>query len=955
MRPIRLELEGFTCFKRKVEIDFSKLDLFAITGPTGSGKTSLLDAVIFALYGRTPRLGPGQASDLISQGLLRLSVLLEFQASGRRWRIARTLRHTARATVSKPRLEAWKEEEWEPRSSSVSQIKDLVEKIVGLDFDGFTKSVVLPQGEFDRFLKGSPTERRKILTELLGLHIYELMGKRARELAEIARNTADVKQEQLEKSYAEATPEARRDLKKQLARLKGEAEDLEKRLKAVQEAEPLAAALRLHKSKLKEISQDIEEISDRRQENQNDLEKAEKDLQEQQSKIAEREKQLEESGYEEERFLQLAQLKSEAEEWERLGERETARSRELRELEERREKLDEERLQAEKSLKAAEESLQQARRQEERRRQQLAQAVELHGSAEAVGQTLQRAAELGRLRSDLEERSVQLDQAVKRKTQTQEKLKSAEREMARAEQALKEADREYERLRRLHSAEDLRRHLQEGEPCPVCLQEVGRLPGQVEHQALEEAQQARQQASQAERRAREQVSSLKGDLQSLPRQIETLEQSVGDHRRSLQGIEKQVESALGSRPETDPAPRLKELLQRLQDLHKKVDEAAQEGTRQERRTAQERESAQQAAHRLELVAGEINARQSQQADDRRRRQHLQSALKEWLDGSGSIQAFRRQLQAQQKARALSRRLQAELAALKEKQREIHSLLQRLGDRLENDAQQLDKQRQRLRDEEESRDQVEKKLKKALRALFEELPLFEEGTDQEAVEEDPAAQLEKERSQVEERLKASRSQSARGEERLEQLQQRIEQAGQLRKEIQEERENASVAHELGLALRANQLISFIQEEAFRRLAEDGTRHLRELSSQRYSFEVEGDRFAVLDHWNADEARPVNTLSGGESFLASLSLALALAESLSEFVGQRRQLSLDSLFLDEGFSTLDQETLDVVVQSVETLAGGERLIGVISHVPELAERFPSRIVVSKSIAGSSIEVE
>jgi exonuclease SbcC len=88
---------------------------------------------------------------------------------------------------------------------------------------------------------------------------------------------------------------------------------------------------------------------------------------------------------------------------------------------------------------------------------------------------------------------------------------------------------------------------------------------------------------------------------------------------------------------------------------------------------------------------------------------------------------------------------------------------------------------------------------------------------------------------------------------------------------------------------------------------------------------------------------------------LSLALALADSLSELSTEPGRFSLDSLFLDEGFSTLDPETLDVVAQTVEALGGGDRLVGIISHIPELAERFLAQIEVKKAIGGSTIVVK
>lgn len=119
-------------------------------------------------------------------------------------------------------------------------------------------------------------------------------------------------------------------------------------------------------------------------------------------------------------------------------------------------------------------------------------------------------------------------------------------------------------------------------------------------------------------------------------------------------------------------------------------------------------------------------------------------------------------------------------------------------------------------------------------------------------------------------------------------------------------------------------------------------------------TEGNEFQVIDHWNAEERRSDRTLSGGESFLASLALALALSASVSQFSGGG-PFNLDALFLDEGFSSLDAETLNVAIEALQALQQGDRMLGVISHVTDLAERLPSRIQVMKGISSSEIKVD
>jgi DNA repair protein SbcC/Rad50 len=109
--------------------------------------------------------------------------------------------------------------------------------------------------------------------------------------------------------------------------------------------------------------------------------------------------------------------------------------------------------------------------------------------------------------------------------------------------------------------------------------------------------------------------------------------------------------------------------------------------------------------------------------------------------------------------------------------------------------------------------------------------------------------------------------------------------------------------------------------------------------------------VLDHRNADEPRTVRSLSGGERFLASLALALALAEHVAELAAEGAA-RLESLFLDEGFGTLDADTLDVVAAAIEELGSRGRMVGVVTHVRDLAERIPVRFDVRRGPEGSTV---
>jgi exonuclease SbcC len=182
---------------------------------------------------------------------------------------------------------------------------------------------------------------------------------------------------------------------------------------------------------------------------------------------------------------------------------------------------------------------------------------------------------------------------------------------------------------------------------------------------------------------------------------------------------------------------------------------------------------------------------------------------------------------------------------------------------------------------------------------------------------------------------------------------IERADELRSLVEKARTAAQVAGMLGRHLRAEGFERWLLEEAFRRLVSGASQILRGLSNGQYSLEYD-DRlnFEVVDHQNADERRSARTLSGGETFLASLALALTLAEQVADLAAQG-SARLESLFLDEGFGTLDGDTLDVVTNAIVELSAQGRVVGLVTHQQALANEIPVQYRVTKSPATATIE--
>lgn len=247
MRPIRLTLEGFISFRERTEIDFSELDLFAIVGQTGSGKTALLDAITWALFGQTSRLGK-TAADLISHGANKVVVHLGFAAGEKRYRVARTAKRTGSPQI---RFEKQESDSWRPMpETGAAEINEAVCRIVGLDFKAFTRSVILPQGKFDAFLRGDHKERREILKSLLGLEVYdrmrEIAGEKARSFASLEKSIREL----IDRGYADVHPDKLRSLAAELQQRRDQQLENERQLSRADELWKLATQLQRQRKSL---------------------------------------------------------------------------------------------------------------------------------------------------------------------------------------------------------------------------------------------------------------------------------------------------------------------------------------------------------------------------------------------------------------------------------------------------------------------------------------------------------------------------------------------------------------------------------------------------------------------------------------------------------------------------------------------------------------------------------
>ncbi|MEU0723130.1 SMC family ATPase [Streptomyces sp. NPDC006140] len=228
MRPVLLEMNGFASFREPTTVDFREADYFALVGPTGSGKSTVLDAMTFALYGSVPRWDDRRTiANALAPTTNRGAVRLVFDLARRRYIAARELRRTAAGgvNVKNARLEQLANPGalGAPGDASEvlaadSEVTHAVERLLGLPFEHFTTCVVLPQGDFAEFLHEKPAKRQEILVKLLGLDVYTRIGQEANAEAKSEEQRTELYAQQLEE-YSDATEHAQEVAQGRLAAL----------------------------------------------------------------------------------------------------------------------------------------------------------------------------------------------------------------------------------------------------------------------------------------------------------------------------------------------------------------------------------------------------------------------------------------------------------------------------------------------------------------------------------------------------------------------------------------------------------------------------------------------------------------------------------------------------------------------------------------------------------------
>ena len=1025
MRPLELRLRNFRSFYGDGHtFDFRNRRLIGVVGPIGSGKSTVLDAIAFALYGRTPRIGHATKS-LINQreSAQHTTVALRFEIEGEVWEAVRQLRRTGPSQHALYRMPGDVPDP-EPVEKVLleREVNNRVVELLGLDYEGFGRSVMLAQGQFAQFLTARPAERDKVLKGVFG---YERVGT-IRELARetVRRGVNEIGKLDIRLEHAEAA-------KARLDERRDELAEADRRLDALEAARPLFDELAERiataeenrnkaEARLLELDERSTELPDAAKgdhiltmanQARARLDGAKQELGIASGRLAEAEAALGSDEFEERkrRFETAATLVLQ------LGaERDRIETR-LVELRSRAGELPDRikgiktaalaelawagRIDASQELEVASNALKQVetllgseefKECDNRLDKAGGLLIHLHTRQEAAEQAEKEAARAVTAVENNEGAEIGARSALH---SASSEFEAADAAATAATAHLSDAEGRLQDARHADMAGSLRDQLTSGDPCPVCEQPVHQVPESVggdtvaAQESVVGARSEREATEHQLRRTMGTMEATKAELTAAERRLAESELRLAEilkveqrHQTLLDNCRDELGSLLGR---GDPAVRLKEERAALDSLRAAVEEArtvreqkleALDDAREDERSAQAALSNLRTG--IVVLAALLHTDlEVPDGDPEAARAALASLHTEWNRTTSQLEHTLQEERA--KVEAASAQLAEEQAAVEafhaavEEARTVRDealAVREYALTFEQGAQRgLSDLRTRigalavlLHTDFAIPEGDPEAIRAALASLHAEWNRITAGLQRRLHEESTVIETASARlteARIEHKIEGSiEAAVADARARREQINADVERDEQLVADVVELlserrkwRRRVRLNRRLIRDLTDARFIRFLLDEERAVLAGLGSEHFQHLSSRRYRFTEDG-KFDIVDLNSADAIRRADSLSGGETFLASLALALGLAEMVG-----RRGGRLDAFFLDEGFGTLDPEHLDLAMEGVESLVAdrAQRLVVVVSHVPELRQRIEDLIVLDKDpVTGDSL---
>ena len=982
MKILAIRGRNLASLEGDFEIDFTvepllSAGIFAISGPTGAGKSTLLDTMCLALFARTPRTDQAKENNVklqdvsneqLSQSdprfLLRRGTSsgfaeVDFMALNghryrTRWSVARA-RDKENGRLQNPRLALYNLDKEEEEQGTRSDLQARIIDLIGLTFEQFTRSVLLAQNDFSTFLKAEQGEKASLLEKLTGTELYSAISRQIFERNARAKEAFDLIQTRIQ-GIELLTDEEENDLRTRLA---GTEKELQRVEKAKAEQQALQEAVRSIEQQITIRQRQQKEAADKLVHATELLTVARHEY----------EKGVEEQQQSETRFKSLQQEILQAR---KLDIQLDAAIRDLSHSEQQLKNVTLRKGEAEKKYQAAVLRRRQgaeeiarltAWRERYKKKERIAEqlsALLLHLDAASATRSGMEAAvrSIETLRQEMAALNKQLSDLQQTSANKQQALKRAEADYRNLEEELKAVDapaldKQIEKLRqereqllieqaRLEASgniKDLRGRLQDGQPCPVC--------GSTHHPFANQVPVAP-------------VSALTLQLQDLSNKKET----YVAHTRHLTRLQQQLLQLHKELADSEAA---------CKEMAGKQQLAASRQEREEAIVKEQSTLLTQSLSAADLLFGNSEWQKAWLQNPETFRKTLTDFARQWHENTEKLHQLERQESAQKaECESLASFLPSlekqaeESGQLHEKNRAAFSSLQAERKKLLNGRSADSVEQEYIRRMEE----LKERLKKLSATQTEQSGIADQIrgiADQIAKDLTEASADLLRRKAALDKWTADYLDSSGGEP-LEVIlsrytQEKTELAFRLRTQTENKAKVSGLQEELNVRrteserwAKLNELAGSADGAKFRRIAQGYTLdillnyanvQLRELT-RRYRLERVPETLAlqVIDRDMCDEVRTVHSLSGGESFLVSLALALGLS-SLSS-----NRMRVESLFIDEGFGSLDAETLRVAMDALESLRTQGRKIGVISHVQEMTERIPVRVRVSRVGNGKSV---
>jgi len=1017
-----MKVSGFFSYREPVEVDFDKLmeaGFFGILGPTGAGKSALLDCLLIALFQKSARTERSPSS-VLNRFVKHGHIELEFTLGNQRYRLRYKNQPNVRSEHTLYQADS------DQILASGNTTPNKVAELLGMGYEHFTQTFLLEQGRFQEFLHATPKNRAGILASLLKLHHLDLSST-----IESLRSEAGGQKIQLEQQKKEleekTNPQREAEIRKEIEKSKEQKQKVEHQLNQLKQQLDEMAIKRQDWQKLNQVRQDLKQLQARREEfekRKNRLEKfyqLQGEIRDLFTREREYQQQIEAASNE------VKKLNSELESLRSESEPLFKRVKDLEPLYEEKSKY--ERLQQQiKSLLDYRDVVKEMQKEEKdiedkrEKLEELSREFEAlkRGESQLQEQLKEVRGELSQLSMDLlvackewEDQKARVDQAEKKSEHQSQQLQSQCKQLWEdfqplvkfcqeanvqvpaceasskvwketllgLEEALEKA-LENERARFTHAtwAYNLAATLRPEQPCPVC--------GSREHPEPASSPSSDTAREKELNEAIDKIRHLKDKylykIQSIEGECESIRVDLKEYKEKLKKIEEQLQESFSRSPQPG-------LYKELRDKREKLEKQAGEIEASINRNKEEQDKKHEAISKVREELSSLGARVAELQGRRSGlAQQIPTGGENWSDEEikrrqeenerilGQIeQYYRLQQQAKEKEnelRQLEAKCQASQENLERFKAQLAEVTQKLERAIQNKGLDLSEARQFYEP------QVDwEKEKKEIEEFFQRLQLLQDqekdlASSAQGYDPDLHTEKETEYKNLKAREEKILLEQGQWEEGLRQLVKDREELERVQTQLSQLEKRYQHLDDLLKLFRGRKFMQFVLRQYVRRILAVANQYLHQWNGGLWGLQLEqeeakqGERsekdpglsssdpsstaseeaegaslqIEVVDYVGQQYVRrSVKTLSGGQTFQASLALALALSDRVAARLGQKNQRSF--LLIDEGFGSLDPDALSQVVSTLRQLARDGRAIGVITHREELKEHLDAYLLV------------